>query len=188
MVNIVTVCVDYDDFLSLCLPTWKRFTDLITVVTTPDDLRTQEICEKESAKCVLSYNLHKDNIKFNKSALLNDGLRSLENPEWIWLLDADTHLGWEGMIYEKRTVYKLGFGNINFDALDKEFLYQTKRRIFKDYASWKEGRYMENGYWGYFHLYHVTASRLGKLGIYYDDKIGHGDKEFQERFSGYKAC
>lgn len=183
-VDIVTVCVDYDDFLSVTVPTWKRFTNSITVITTPEDKKAQDLCEKESLKCVLSSGIHKDGLEFNKNVMLNDGLRTLDNPEWIWLLDGD--------IYLER------FPDIDFNSLDKERIHQARRRMFEYYNQWKEAFANKETYdkiriiyycWGYFQLFHTSASAIknSKCGIFYDEKATdeiskHGDREFQRRF------
>ena len=90
-IDVVIVSVDYNDFLALTL---KNTTGIlnVTVVTSPTDIICQELCRKFGANCVITERMYEKGAVFNKGKAINEGIKSLKNPEWIILLDADIYL------------------------------------------------------------------------------------------------
>lgn len=87
----VIVCSQYDDFLRNTLPNNKFIFDRLVVVTSPEDKRTQKLCEFYHVECVKSERLTR-NGKFHKGMAVNDGLDRLSKDAWVLHLDADIWL------------------------------------------------------------------------------------------------
>lgn len=85
----VVVCVNYSDFLNWTLAFNSQMFDKIVVVTSPDDYRTQQICEKWYVHCVQTNVMYEDNAPFNKAKAINEGLKYLDKSDWVLHLDAD---------------------------------------------------------------------------------------------------
>jgi len=92
--SAVVVCVDYGDFLAHTLPANKQHFDRMVVVTHPDDLRTQRICEHHHVQCVQTEAFFENDLRFAKAKGINEGLRELgvtgmSHDDWVVHLDAD---------------------------------------------------------------------------------------------------
>jgi hypothetical protein len=108
----VIVCKDYSDFLAETLPWNIRQFDRIVVVTSPDDVETQQLCAHLSVECRTTnlFDHEKDDeaamcdtigVKkdhrpgrnnFCKSRGIDLGLAYLNRDDWIVHLDADIWL------------------------------------------------------------------------------------------------
>ncbi len=118
-IDVIIVSVDYNDYLLLTLVENKKIFENITVVTSEDDKLCQEICEKLDVNCVISHRLYEEGAIFNKGKAINDGIKSIEEPDLILLLDADIIVTDE----------------INTYLLSDDCLYTSSRKIYKDYKS-----------------------------------------------------
>lgn len=87
----VVTSVNYDDFLAETLPLNKVHFDQIVVVTSPEDLATQRLCEYHHVKCVVT-NAFGPKGQFRKGEAINAGLRKLDLDGWVVQLDADIAL------------------------------------------------------------------------------------------------
>jgi hypothetical protein len=85
----VTVCVEYDDFLSITLALNKKHFDDYKVVTIANDMKTQSICRENKINTVITKRLYENGDLFNKGKAINDGLKEICKSDWILLLDAD---------------------------------------------------------------------------------------------------
>lgn len=85
----VLTSVGYGDDLALTLPRNMREFDEIIVVTSSDDARTQEVVKEHGATLVISDRCFEDDHAFNKGKMLNDGLKTLKDADWIVFTDAD---------------------------------------------------------------------------------------------------
>src|SRR5690242_12654278 len=83
------VCVGYGDYLSFTITSNIKYFSRYVIVTESNDIQTQSVCEKHGATCVLSSRRHHNGARFNKGALLNDGIRHLALDEWVAVLDSD---------------------------------------------------------------------------------------------------
>lgn len=83
-IDAITTCVNYSDYLVHTLQNAKHF-DSFTVVTTEEDVKTQELCKVNNIECLTS----NFGSLFNKGKAINDAIRRLENPDWIVLIDSD---------------------------------------------------------------------------------------------------
>ena len=90
----VTTCVNYADFLDVTLAENLHHFDEFVVVTTPDDLATQNVCAKHGVICVETNVFSKDGAHFaaGKSHAINLGLAHLKQTGWLLHLDADIAL------------------------------------------------------------------------------------------------
>ena len=90
-IDAIVVSVDYNDFLEITLQNNINFVN-VTVVTSTKDVVCQEICKKYEVNCVITDRMYENDAIFNKGKAINEGIKSLKNPEWILLLDADIYL------------------------------------------------------------------------------------------------
>lgn len=122
----VIVCNDYSDFLKCTLPHNKQFFDRVVVVTSPDDLATQRVCEFYHVQCVKSARCNPAPGSWCKGAGINDGLAVLDGDGWILHLDADIWL-------PPQTRNLLQLAN-----LDKRMLYGIDRFNVRGWESWQK--------------------------------------------------
>lgn len=134
--DVIIVSVWFNEELEKSLSNNSKLFDNITVVTISDDIECQKICNKYGSKVVITNRLYEGKDVFNKGKAINDGVNSLENPEWILLLDSDI------IIPESLDVSKL----------DKQTIYWTKRKVNRN------GRIrLETSIGlGYFQLFHIS--------------------------------
>ena len=85
----VVVCVNYAGQLAETLPKNIALFDQFAVVTTAEDLATQDLAKRHGAKLVISNRCYDDGHAFNKGRMLNDGLAALDSPDWVLVTDAD---------------------------------------------------------------------------------------------------
>lgn len=88
-IDCVIVCKDYSDFLAETLPANLAHLDDITVVTHPDDKKTQAVCAKYSVDCVKTEVFGEFGHSFNKGKAINVGLDNITSGDWVLHLDAD---------------------------------------------------------------------------------------------------
>jgi hypothetical protein len=120
--DVVIVSVNYNDFLLLSLENNVKIFENITVVTSSSDFFCQKICEKFGVNCIVTDIMYENNEVFNKGKAINEGIKSISNPDYILLLDADI----------------LVMEHIDIDMLDEKTLYTSDRYFIKDYTSYKE--------------------------------------------------
>jgi len=88
----VTVCVNYADFLEQTLPHNLAHFDHYLVVTSEDDRRTINLCQRLGVECRRTNLLHFDNDPFAKARAIDYGLAYLRRDDWVVHLDADIYL------------------------------------------------------------------------------------------------
>ena len=176
--DIIIVSVDYNDFLSITLKNTTKFSN-VTVVTSPIDVKCQELCQEFGANCIITEKMYENGAIFNKGKAINEGIKSLTNPEWILLLDADIYL-------------KSDF----LEVLEKTDMYQQnlvicKRLIIEDYDSfirWKSGEEVgtierSKGF-GYFQMFNISKFKKNYI-IFPEnsDDASWSDISFRDRFN-----
>ncbi len=87
LIEGVTVCVGYDDFLAWSLPLNRGTFDRLVVVTSEDDWHTQNLCRHYNIECVKT-NIFKDGA-FPKGRAINIGLNRLSRKGLIIHYDSD---------------------------------------------------------------------------------------------------
>ena len=88
----VIVCANYSDFLAYTLIENKILFDDLVVVTSPEDRRTQRLCEYRHVRCISTDTLETRWRKMCKGKGINVGLESLKLDGWVLHLDADIAL------------------------------------------------------------------------------------------------
>ena len=179
-IDVIIVSVNYNDFLQITLENNTKIFKNITVVTSINDTECQKICERFNVNCVVTERMYEDGASFNKGKAINDGIKSLLNPNWILLLDADI------IVPDTFTEsFKLKYTNINA-------LYVCNRVMFREYQSyldWKSGSGLKsqvstlNGI-GYFQLFNINSNCLQKI-IYSEtsNNASRSDIYFKNRFT-----
>jgi hypothetical protein len=94
LLEAVTVCVNYADFLEETIPHNLPLVDLWTIVTTPDDKATQALCALYGLRCLKTDCFYRDaeRPRINKSRGINYGLAHHSQSAWMLHLDADVVL------------------------------------------------------------------------------------------------
>ena len=147
-IDVVIVSINYNEYLEKSLKHNHKFFDNIIVVTHKDDKECMDLCfEYDNIKVVLSSDIVKDG-KINKSIGINAGIESIDDPDWILVMDAD-------IILNKK---------IDINGLNKNYLYGTGRYLCEDmdnYSKWMNheilldgvGKFESNRHIGYFQLF-----------------------------------
>jgi len=184
----IVVCVGYSDFLSWTLPQNIEVFDKFVVVTSSDDIKTQELAKKYGAVLAISDCYKGDEASFNKGKMLNAGFLELDLDGWVLVTDADVLL--------KKGIKQRIFSRL----LNKECLYYSIRlntpsfqktewlsSFYKDDEIANKLHFSDPGSnrmpWGYFQLFHPSSSFLNKAtSIYPNDfpTAGEVDYVFQE--------
>lgn len=89
IIEAVTVCVNYGDFLKAIVPFNLPSFDRWIVVTEAKDEETRMICAKYGLTCLLSEEHHRDGELFNKGQLVDRGLQLCSKNSWRLHLDSD---------------------------------------------------------------------------------------------------
>lgn len=126
----VIVCDRYDDFLAKTLPHNKHLFDRIVVVTSPEDKKTQRICEWNHVEVIRTDVLNSRWGEFHKGKAINVGLERLSRKGWVIHLDADILLPPQTRIL---------LANADLDPRD---LYGIDRFIVKGYEAY--AKFIEN--------------------------------------------
>jgi predicted GH43/DUF377 family glycosyl hydrolase len=176
-IDVVIVSVDYNDFLSITINSIVNLFN-ITVVTSPNDITCQELCKKYGVNCVITERMYENGAIFNKGKAINEGLKSIKNPDWILLLDADIYLKPDFLDVVKNS-------NLNINSL-----VMCKRLIIdngEDFTKWKNGENVgqlerSKGY-GYFQMFNANCQSNRKF--FYSEEYtdaSESDLEFRDRF------
>lgn len=144
-IEAVTVCIDYADYLACVIERNAKSVDRWIVVTEERDMATRDLCRKHGVEVVLSDRKTVNGAKFNRGALVNDGLRHCTKDDWILILDADCILPeW----FKKQLPQEL----------DRRCLYGAVRALYTTYEMWSARtpeKYDSSLFaFGYFQLYH----------------------------------
>jgi hypothetical protein len=144
--SCVLVSVGYGEDLALTLPRNIGQFDELVVVTSSDDLRSQEVAKEHGAVLVISDRCFDDEHAFNKGRMLNDGVAALKEADWVVFTDADIVVHPE--LYEVFMSHSWNPG----------CLYFTARRDTVPVAGKADKVNLEPN--GYFQLFHVKATAI----------------------------
>jgi hypothetical protein len=122
----VVICNDFSDYLTRTLPTNKFIFDKLVVVTAPEDLETQRICEYYHCQCIKTDVLRSRWDEFFKGSAINEGMKALDMDGWVVHLDADIYLP-----PQTREILRLA-------ELDPSFIYGIDRFNVTGYGAWDE--------------------------------------------------
>jgi glycosyltransferase involved in cell wall biosynthesis len=177
--DVVIVSVNYNDLLLVSLQHNSKIFDNITVVTSNDDLLCQKICQKFGVNYVITDVMYDENAIFNKGKAINEGVKSLKDPDFILLIDADI------VIKDK----------IDVNELNENILYSSDRWICKSYNlynQWQEGTLTiekigrnegDKGI-GFFQLFNISNSNIDKEKPYPEmsNNAAWSDLVFRDKF------
>lgn len=124
LIEAVTVCVNYSDFLKVVISYNLPHLNRWIIVTTSKDEETRELCRKYSLQAVICDDIIREGEDFNKSRAIATGIEHLSHKGWILHLDAD-------IILPVRTRIVLD----NAD-LDTECIYGCDRILVRNYSEW----------------------------------------------------
>lgn len=115
-ISVLTVCLDFDDYLSRVVHSWleQGFRD-INVVTADDDFSTIRFCEENGLNAIKVGR----RSKWLRSYYINSGLEKMNN-EWTLILDSDC---WLPKIKlpkdpDKNCLYGIPFVGMNIDQFN----------------------------------------------------------------------
>lgn len=91
MIEAVTVCVQYSDFLRETVIHNSPHFDKWVIVTRPSDEKTRSLCREFSLDCVTTDDFDRD-PPFAKSLGIDRGMAHLRGNDWILHIDADIAL------------------------------------------------------------------------------------------------
>jgi hypothetical protein len=179
----ISVCVNYDDFLSLVLLRHRSIFKDYYIITVKEDHNTINLCKKYNITCII-YDNSKDGNKFNKSAMLYQLQKIVHNkyPEsWILIIDADCIVpaSFEAIWLQRNNL------------INKDMMYSLERIDYQTYNDYikqiNKCEYTNRIGAGYFQLYYdkskyypensENASEcdilfLNKFSIYYNIATG----------------
>jgi hypothetical protein len=127
-IEAVIICDQYHDFLAHTVPANKFVFDRLVVVTSPEDRKTQRICEYHHVQCIQTDAIRSRWKEFCKGAAINEGLEALSLSCWAVHLDAD-------ILLPPQTR-----GLIEKANLDPTNIYGIDRFNVKGYAAFDEFR------------------------------------------------
>lgn len=154
---VITVCVNYSDILEICVQKNIKSIDNWFIITSSQDIATQNLCQKYNLKCYVTDVFYENNCNFNKSAALNELInnlhsnKTLDNFDCILLLDAD-------IILNDAIDTFISYVSTNNIDNAKELLYGCSRKIFnsqEDYMN-NNGRLEHTDFIGYFQLFFIS--------------------------------
>lgn len=180
----VVVSVGCADFLSWSLPENVKHFDQLVVVTSADDLQTQQVAKSCGATLCISDVHREGGAVFNKGKMINAGFDALDMDGWVLVTDADIlfRSGMRRRLFSRMlNEYNLYYATrFNTPALNREewlesYLDSSDR--FQELAF--EDPQSNQMPWGYFQLFH------GSCGHRYAETFetaGEVDYEFQQRW------
>jgi hypothetical protein len=192
----IIVCVNYSDILSWTLPFNKKMFDSITIVTSSEDKKTQQVAKENGATIVISDSYKRDGANFNKGAMLNAGYSTISKIDWCVVTDAD-------IIFREN--FKINFlkkarhSDALYYALRLDTPSTNKEKWLRTYEKnpelIKELTFNRPGAnkmpWGYMQLFHPQSCFLDKNKPFYPDHFTSAvdvDYAFQEKWeSAYKV-
>lgn len=173
----ITVSVNYRDLLAWILEN-RRFFDEWIIVTSPDDRETQELCEKEGLRCLVTDVFYRGGDSFNKARGLNLALGEVKEGNWVVSLDSDLLLP-EG--FRER---------LDAEELDQDCLYGLSGRclcrnpetleLLKVSEAWA-ALAVEEPPWvlGYFQLFHPD----NRFAWRFDEMVSTNASAYDDQFA-----
>jgi hypothetical protein len=176
----VVVCVNYCDLLKITLPRNMKHLDECVVVTSPEDIETQEFCAGiPNVRVFQTDAFTRFGAKFNKGLALEESFDFLGRHGWILIWDADT-------------LFPDDMGeHVKVSELNPHMMYGAPRVILKDPSQWTPDfdwntarRTLDRCYPGFFQLFHADDPHIAEL-PWYDvtfNNAGGGDGYFDSRW------
>jgi hypothetical protein len=189
--DIVLTCVNYSDYLVVALMENIKHINpkFITVVTDSKDELTKRVCDVFGVNCVVTDVFYAGGAAFNKGRAINEGIKSLKNPEWILLTDAD-------IVFPDKFL-----DDLNKRKYDSNKLYAASRYTCNTYNKFLKYR-SENieltemdtlnrctpvGYFQLFSINHYSITNRNKVYPEKSDDASWSDMLFSDKFP-QKEC
>lgn len=181
--KILTVCVNFDDFLRITLPNNLLVSGDITVVTTSTDEATKKVCDDLGVNTVISDRCFEDGDPFNKGKMINDGLQTFYNERykgWVILTDADVMLDnrlTEKALLEIPPLFLASTNRVRIETQDDLGPLMVEERV--DFSKIDPATIDEALGFGYFQGFHTTARKI------YSEKFpgaDQSDDDFRRKF------
>lgn len=104
MIDALSVCVDYSDYLALGIKRWREGLRSLTIVSAPHDELTHQLARAEGAQVYITDAFYRDGAAFNKGRALEEARERLPRGGWVLLFDADIipESGWVYKVSEAR--------------------------------------------------------------------------------------
>jgi hypothetical protein len=177
--KLLTVSVEYDDFLAITLPVNRKHFSRVLVVTTPDDRKSQQVAMDNDAEVYCTDAFYRNEASFNKGLAVEEGWDQIGRSGWLVGMDADI------VLPDRLPIRDIRPG----------FLYGAHRRMLADPRKlstdldWSVLQDMpferaESEIPGYFQLFHAEDAALSIrpwVGINWRHAGGY-DSEFQGRW------
>lgn len=202
LLEAVTVCVGYGDFLRETLPHNLPQLDLLTVVTTSEDEETRSACSHFGVRCLLTDVFYRDTKapSINKSRGINYGLMHHSHNGWMLHLDADIVLPpqfrrmLENAHIDGHCLY--GMDRVNCPNVKAWDAYQAKPHVQYQWhylvrppSGWPLGARISHGDFGgyippgFFQLWNPAMSGITRYPIKVDGDMEHTDVLFATQFA-----
>lgn len=168
----ITVCVEYDDILSITLPRNRSLFEDYVIVTSIEDTKTAELATQYDCRLLITDVFYENGAVFNKGAAMEQGFDLLGREDWICVLDADIVLPSQ-----------------LFWPSDTEKLYVPHRRISEDMTICDDWSVFpvkhEVEFAGYCQIFNARAPWLRDVTCWYSTNWKHAggcDSDFQSLF------
>lgn len=158
---IITVCVNYLDYLSFCFEKNKKaLSQHYYIITDTKDTGTQNFCKDNGINYFITNAFYDNYCSFNKARAINTFFKQQQDLsdldfEYILLLDADTIIN---NLTDPRALGNKNLIDFFIDLPDKDenCIYGCGRRIFKNLDDYNSGRFIQDGCFqlGFFQLFH----------------------------------
>jgi hypothetical protein len=154
----VTVCVNYADILKETIIHNKGHFNKWVIVTTPDDVETQNVCKFHHIQCVVFDGFYDEAGQINKARGINAGMNHLTKKGWVLHIDADIVLP-----PHTRNILENSY-------LDDNCIYGCDRLMVESYEEWAEFQHHPRPVHENYIFTHLTAFKVGvRLNQYYGE-------------------
>jgi hypothetical protein len=126
IIEAVTVCVNYGDFLRAVAPYNSAIFDRWIIITEEEDTETREVCAKFNLHCILTKDHKRNGDDFNKGRIVDRALGHVAGIGWRMHIDADIALP----NYFRRAIM--------WDNLDKNSVHGFDRIYVNGWEKWQE--------------------------------------------------
>lgn len=180
----ILVSVDYGDLLAITLPRNRPHFDEVMVVTTPDDIETQDAAKANNASVFLTRSFYDDGAHFNKFKALELGLDAFGRSGTMCLMDAD--IVWpkdlRDFSYEHQYARELSFTN-GWLYGPQRYIWENVDQPIPDEMYWRSlWLYRDYEFPGYSQIFHADDPHLPPRGHWHQTDwihAGGADSMFQ---------
>jgi len=134
-----------------------KYLSNFTIVTSTKDTKCKEICDSFGINCIVTDVMYENDAYFNKGKAINEGIKSLKDPSWILIMDADIMLT-EPILnteLENNTIYTAN----RYHCLKESTLKKWKNNEIELKAI---GDYEHDAGYGFFQLFNWNSNKINK--------------------------